>query len=252
MPAKPWVTFRRPDPEGEYIALLSELPLKRFRDLGEFLLYTWQVQNQLRSAPGLVGYSLKARVLTKRFWTLSVWEAEADLRQFVGQVPHSRVMTALGNKTHFLSWSIRGSQYHPSWQAALGRRRAAGLVCSFCGANQASVEKLIAGPDVYICDRCVHRLVEKLPESARPAHHFRKGCSGNSRVTVGSCLSGFARAARLGPTRVPSVSGARTGARLFLLRGHTGSARTALARASRSSDPPPAVSPTCSPTRPGA
>ena len=171
MPAKPWVTFRRPDPEGEYIALLSELPLKRFRDLGEFLLYTWQVQNQLRSVPGLVGYSLKARVLTKRFWTLSVWEAEADLRQFVGQVPHSRVMTALGNKmeqTHFLRWSIRGSQYHPSWQEAFERRRAAGLLCSFCRANQAAVEKLIAGPHVYICNRCVHRLVDKLPESARP------------------------------------------------------------------------------------
>jgi len=27
--------------------------------------------------------------------------------------------------------------------------------CSFCGKNQEEVEKLIAGPDVYICDECV-------------------------------------------------------------------------------------------------
>ena len=92
----------------------------------------------------------------------------------------------------------------------------------------------------------------RAPGHARPAHQFHKGCSGNSRVTVGSCLSGFARAARLGPARVPSVSGARTGARLFLLKVSTESARTALARASRSSDRPPAVSPTYRPTRPGS
>ena len=29
------------------------------------------------------------------------------------------------------------------------------LVCSFCGQNQKQVKKLIAGPDVYICDRCI-------------------------------------------------------------------------------------------------
>ena len=27
--------------------------------------------------------------------------------------------------------------------------------CSFCGKNQTQVEKLIAGPDVYICNECV-------------------------------------------------------------------------------------------------
>ena len=29
------------------------------------------------------------------------------------------------------------------------------LVCTFCGKNQRQVKKLIAGPSVYICDRCV-------------------------------------------------------------------------------------------------
>jgi len=27
--------------------------------------------------------------------------------------------------------------------------------CSFCGKNQDEVEKLIAGPDVFICDECI-------------------------------------------------------------------------------------------------
>jgi hypothetical protein len=38
MPAKPWVTFGMPDPDREYFVLLSELPLKRFRDLGGMAL----------------------------------------------------------------------------------------------------------------------------------------------------------------------------------------------------------------------
>jgi len=47
------------------------------------------------------------------------------------------------------------------------RRRPAGaskstapLTCSFCGKHQRQVSKLIAGPDVYICNECVDRCVE--------------------------------------------------------------------------------------------
>ncbi|MBO0772295.1 MAG: hypothetical protein J2P35_12630 [Actinobacteria bacterium] len=31
------------------------------------------------------------------------------------------------------------------------------LSCSFCGRHQKQVKKLIAGPDAYICDRCIDR-----------------------------------------------------------------------------------------------
>jgi ATP-dependent protease Clp ATPase subunit len=31
------------------------------------------------------------------------------------------------------------------------------LSCSFCGKSQKQVKKLIAGPDVYICDGCMRR-----------------------------------------------------------------------------------------------
>lgn len=128
MPAKPWVTFRRPDPEGEYLVLLSALPLKRFRDLGVFLLYTWRIQGQLRRTPGLLGYSLRARIFQRQFWTLSVWEEEAALQQFVVENPHGQVMRALQQKmgqTHFVRWSMRSSEFPPRWQEALARQDAA-------------------------------------------------------------------------------------------------------------------------------
>jgi hypothetical protein len=128
MPAKPWVTFRQPDPDREYLVLLSELPLRRFRDLGAFLLYTWRIQGQLRRSPGLLGYSLLAHILQRRFWTLSVWEGDAALQQFVVEHPHGQVMQALRDKmgqTRFVRWSIRGSEFPPQWPEALARRDAA-------------------------------------------------------------------------------------------------------------------------------
>ena len=126
MPTKPWVTFRHPDPKQECLVLLTELPLRRFRDLGRFLLYTWRIQGQLGQAPGLLGYSLLAHIFRKQFWTLSVWTDEASLRQFVAENPHAQVMTALRGKmgqTHFVRWTIRSADYPPSWEDALSMRR---------------------------------------------------------------------------------------------------------------------------------
>jgi len=44
--------------------------------------------------------------------------------------------------------------------------------CSFCGRPEADVEKLIAGPNVYICDRCVELcsgILDKKPKSEEEA-----------------------------------------------------------------------------------
>jgi ATP-dependent Clp protease ATP-binding subunit ClpX len=38
------------------------------------------------------------------------------------------------------------------------------LFCSFCGKNQKEVQKLIAGPAVYICDECIHLCSEIIEE----------------------------------------------------------------------------------------
>ncbi len=40
-----------------------------------------------------------------------------------------------------------------------------GLVCSFCGASQDEVRKLIQGPGVYICDQCIELCNEIVNES---------------------------------------------------------------------------------------
>jgi len=40
------------------------------------------------------------------------------------------------------------------------------LLCSFCGKSQEIVKKLVAGPDVYICDECIELCNEILIEEA--------------------------------------------------------------------------------------
>jgi ATP-dependent Clp protease ATP-binding subunit ClpX len=45
-------------------------------------------------------------------------------------------------------------------RAASTRTSTATLRCSFCGKHQRKVDKLIAGPGVYICNECVDLCVE--------------------------------------------------------------------------------------------
>ncbi|CEI83917.1 hypothetical protein J18TS1_01290 [Oceanobacillus oncorhynchi subsp. incaldanensis] len=36
--------------------------------------------------------------------------------------------------------------------------------CSFCGKNEKEVQKLVAGPGVYICNECVRKVSEIVEE----------------------------------------------------------------------------------------
>jgi len=55
-----------------YLALISYLPLKHFRAVPKFFQCTFEIQRQLRTSPGLIGYSLEAQPLARKFQTLSV------------------------------------------------------------------------------------------------------------------------------------------------------------------------------------
>ena len=122
MPPTPWKTFVQPAPDREYLALLTFLPVKRYRTIPRFIGYTRRIEAQLAETVGLVGYSLRAALLSRRFWTLSVWEDERALQQFVHHGFHRGVMTVLApdmGNTNFVRHSIKGSEYPLSWKVAL-------------------------------------------------------------------------------------------------------------------------------------
>jgi hypothetical protein len=121
MPALPWKHFRAMEPDREYVAMVSQLPLLRMSSTPTMLRLTMGIRRQLEETPGVVGYSLDAKVLARRYYTLSVWESDAALRAFVQHSPHRETMSALAPKmgdTRFVTWTVRGSEPLPTWEAA--------------------------------------------------------------------------------------------------------------------------------------
>ena len=124
MPDLPWTSSRTPEHDGEYVVLLTYLPLRRFRTLPAFFRLILAVQRQLAGTAGLVGYTLRARLFSRRFWTLSVWESEDALKRFVVSQPHRDTMRKLRGKmgeTSFTRWPLNGSDLPPSWEDAVKR-----------------------------------------------------------------------------------------------------------------------------------
>jgi hypothetical protein len=119
-PAK-WKTFVVAESGREYLALLTYLPLNKFRALPKFLKYNSQIERQLSASAGLIGYSQRAKLLGLKFWTLSVWESEDALMDFVYRIPHSDIMQSLAphmGQTKFFRWKVKGAEVPPRWDEA--------------------------------------------------------------------------------------------------------------------------------------
>jgi len=117
----PWKSFVAPHTDKEYVALLSFLPLKRYRAIPKLVRFMFEIQTQLAKSRGLIGYSLGAELTRKRFWTISAWEDRQSLRDFVEQIPHSRIMQELAphmDKTGFAEWMVRASEIPIPWAVA--------------------------------------------------------------------------------------------------------------------------------------
>ena len=79
---------------------------------------------QLGRTRCLIGFSFRAKILSGRYYTLSVWEDERALMEFVRAAPHVDTMRALGpylGETKFVRWAIPGSQVPPGWESAIAR-----------------------------------------------------------------------------------------------------------------------------------
>ena len=120
----PWQTLNPVERDREYLALLSFLPLNRYRRIPLFMRFSMEIHRQLRATAGVIGYSLRAKLLSRRFWTLSVWENSAALMDFVARVPHGEGMKAMApfmGKTKFKQWKVLGANVPLHWDEAIGR-----------------------------------------------------------------------------------------------------------------------------------
>jgi hypothetical protein len=125
IPPLPWKALAEPQSDGEYLVVLTFLPLRRLSKLPRFLSYVNRIRHQLDAAPeGLIGYSLLAQPFRSKYWTLSVWDDGAALGRFLGASPHRDAMQELPNVlTGFRTtrWTSPGSAVPPTWSDALAR-----------------------------------------------------------------------------------------------------------------------------------
>jgi len=108
MPKTSWISFAPTKPDATYLALLSYLPLRHFRAIPKFFRYARKLN--ANSKPRVHHcYALQARPFSRQFWTLSVWEDQQSLNNFVRQIPHSQIMQALAahmGETNFAQWTV--------------------------------------------------------------------------------------------------------------------------------------------------
>ena len=124
MITRPWKSHTEVDPRREYLALITYLPRKSFWSIRSFVRQSGMIQEQLEDARGLVGYSMRVQLLGKKAWTLSVWEDEAALQEFVRKSPPADTMRKpiiQPGKARFVRFKLDGSKVTPSWDEALGQ-----------------------------------------------------------------------------------------------------------------------------------
>ncbi len=134
MPSIPWTCITPPVPGKTYLALVSYLPLRNFRAIPALFRYSVQTHRQLKTTPGVIGYSLQAKPFARKFCTLSVWEDQQSLDNFVRQIPHSQIMQAMAphlGKSQFAQWTVTAAEIPLGWPAAKARLESSLTVPTF-------------------------------------------------------------------------------------------------------------------------
>ena len=113
-----------PEQGREYLTLISYLPLTTHLIIPKFLYLTGQIQKQLSESDGAIGYALIAYLLKKEFWTMSVWENEQSLSNFVKTGAHLRTMREMSRylrpERRFVKVLVEGSDVPLPWERAKG------------------------------------------------------------------------------------------------------------------------------------
>lgn len=123
----PWRAMQPLDPTRDYVALVSDIPPLRLTSTGRWFRGAQEVKAQLRETEGVVGFSLSASPLRKRYMTLSVWADEDALARFASTGAHGRLVHELRPEmapTRFVRWTFPGRDGRPGWREGVRRIQA--------------------------------------------------------------------------------------------------------------------------------
>ncbi|MFI7411059.1 DUF3291 domain-containing protein [Streptomyces sp. NPDC049627] len=124
MPTLPWTVPNPVPPATEVHVFASRFETRTLWGALRFLARTPGVWRQVSRAPGAYGATLKAEPFKRTFWTLSVWESPAALKDFARSgthAPTSRDLSAQMRDAKFATWQVSSDELPLDWAQA--RRR---------------------------------------------------------------------------------------------------------------------------------
>jgi len=127
MPETPWISPYKIEPEADtdYLTVITYIPLTSYLKFPTFFKHAGLIQEQLHKSNGLIGFKIRADILTKNTYTISVWQDIKSYRDFVNSGNHKEIMDQepeyLGENRKFVTVFIKGSEFPPSWQWALSK-----------------------------------------------------------------------------------------------------------------------------------
>ncbi|GHE43904.1 hypothetical protein EDE04_7288 [Streptomyces sp. 2132.2] len=128
MPTIPWMpgaaAGAAPADAGQAVVMASKLQVTSLLHVPRFFLLSLVVWKQVRSAPGVIGASLRAEPLKKTFWTLSAWSDQESLDRFSRSDPHARIVGRLRkvmDRSVFVFYPVGREKLPVAWDDAVAR-----------------------------------------------------------------------------------------------------------------------------------
>ena len=90
IPDLPWTARRQQSGPG--VVLVTQLRLRRFRDVPAFLRTSLAIRRQAMRSAGARSLQLRARPVARTFTTVSWWDDDDAVRAFVRAEPHRGAM----------------------------------------------------------------------------------------------------------------------------------------------------------------
>ncbi|MFJ3173912.1 DUF3291 domain-containing protein [Streptomyces roseus] len=128
MPTIPWMpgaaAGAAPADTGQAVVMASKLQVTSLLHVPKFFRLSLVVWKQVRSAPGVIGASLRAEPMKKTFWTLSAWSDQESLDRFSRSDPHARIVSRLRkvmDRSVFVFYPVDRDDLPVAWDDAVAR-----------------------------------------------------------------------------------------------------------------------------------
>ena len=101
------------DSDGQQVVVVAtRLQLRGWRQIRRFFQLNGAIKRQLKGTPGSINYWLRADFLRLRFYTISVWEDDRSIDEFVRAGDHRAAMAG------FDEVAVRGQSDFTRWKTA--------------------------------------------------------------------------------------------------------------------------------------